>query len=230
VIALALLFVNLGFWQLSRADERALDNAVKSARLSSEMIGLNLALEAAGDDTASLEYRPVEVVGTFRPDLEVLVRNQTNNGQAGFHVVTPLETEPDTYVLVNRGWVPLAMDSPPVAATPPGGATVVDGLVRLTQLRPSVGPVEPEGELAVASRIDLDRLARQIPGELLPVWVQSTESTELPVPVALPDVEDPGPHIMYAIQWFAFAVIGVVGFVFLVRGQITGRDENQRVE
>jgi surfeit locus 1 family protein len=223
VIVLAFLFVNLGLWQLRRHDERAIENQVMSARLEADATQMSDLLSAVGSDYSSLEYRRAEVDGVYHPELEVLVRNMTNQGEAGFHVITPLETSDGAYVLVNRGWVPLEMDSPPVAADPPGGQVNIEGLIRLTQLRPSVGPVEPDGVLAVASRVDLDRLSQQIPGEVAPVWIQAVgENSDLPIPVPEPDFEDAGPHLMYAFQWFAFALIGVVGFWFLVRNRVSG--------
>ncbi len=86
-----------------------------------------------------------------------------------------------------------------------------------------MGQVEPEGVLEVVSRVDIDRLAQQLPGEVAPVWVQALEADDatqdLPVAVPEPDFTDSGPHLLYAIQWFAFAIIGVVGFFFLIRGR-----------
>jgi cytochrome oxidase assembly protein ShyY1 len=52
---------------------------------------------------------------------------------------------------------------------------------------------------------------------LLPVVLRRTDS---PIPslrpVPLPEVTD-GPHLSYAIQWFAFGVIALVGSVVLAR-------------
>ena len=35
-----------------------------------------------------------------------------------------------------------------------------------------------------------------------------------------PEFDDEGPHLAYAIQWFSFLVIGLVGFGFLMRRSI----------
>lgn len=227
VTAVALAFVNLGIWQLERHDERSIENQVMSARLQSDSTPMATLLTSVGTDLSSLEHRRVVVEGEYLPELEILVRNMTNQGQAGFHVITPLQTSDVGVVLINRGWVPLTMDEPPVDARPPSGTVEVEGLVRLTQLRPAVGQVEPEGVLEVVSRVDLDRLAQQLPGEVAPVWVQALDSgdasQDLPVAVPLPDYTYAGPHLLYAVQWFAFALIGVVGFFFLVRNRVVRR-------
>lgn len=222
-VAISLVFVSLGRWQLQRHGERQLENTVNSERLAAEAVPLDEMLAAAGDDLASLEYRRVEVSGVFSPDTEILVRSQVANERPGFHVVTPLVT-PFGTLLVNRGWVPLAVESPPVTEVPPGsGEVTVEGVVRLSQQRPSIGPVEPEGELDIVARIDIERLAPQF-SDLLPVWAQQTDPSvgELPIRVPLPDTDDPGPHLPYAVQWFSFAAIAIGGYGLLVRRALRG--------
>lgn len=223
VVALSLVFVALGRWQLNRHGERQLENTVNSQRMAADPVSLEDMLLAAGGDLASLEYRRVTVSGHFAPDQEILVRSQVANERPGFHVVTPLATESGT-LLVNRGWVPLAVEAPPVSAVPPEtGEVTVEGVARISQVRPSIGPVEPVGDLQVVARIDLDRLATQY-DDLVPIWIQQTDPAEgqLPIRVPLPDTDDPGPHLPYAVQWFSFAVIAVGGYGLLVRRAVRG--------
>ena len=218
VVAVCLVFAALGRWQLRRHEERKLANEVMSARMAAEPIDLLAALGAAGPDIGSLDFRPVTVTGVFDPADEVLLRSQVSDGRPGFDVVTPLTTEQGT-VLVNRGWVPLAADTPPVTeVTPPAGTVTVSGLARKSQVRPSIGPVEPDGRLTVIARVDLIRLSTQFP-DLLPAWVQETDPPVdvLPIRVPPPPTDDPGPHLPYAFQWFSFAVITAVGYGFLIR-------------
>ena len=218
VVAISAVFVSLGQWQLGRHAERALENIVTASRMSAQPTNLVAVLAAAGDDLDSLNYRPVVVAGEFVPDAEILVRSQVANDRGGFHVVTPLLTDGGT-VLVNRGWVPLAAEAPPVTAVPPpSGNVTVHGLARVSQVRPSIGPTEPEGRLSVVARIDLERLSDQF-DNLAPVWIQQTDPSpdSLPVRLELPDVDGPGPHLPYAVQWFSFAAIALVGYGFIIR-------------
>jgi surfeit locus 1 family protein len=220
--------MNLGLWQLRRNHERRLDNQVHAARMTEPATDIEDLVTGAGADVESLEYRRVSAHGTFRPDLEILVRNMTNDGVAGFHVLTPFQLDDGNVVIVNRGWVPLAMDTPPVAAAPPRGEVGVTGLVRLTQNRPRFGPIDGPGGLSVVSRVDLDKLSLQLPGHLVPVWVMADgPKDQLPVPVPVPVVDDPGPHLGYAFQWFSFTVTGLVGYAALIR-QHTRRARQRR--
>lgn len=216
---LAVVFVRLGVWQLDRLEERRELNQVTRERFIAEPVPLGQALDAAGGDLESLEFRRVTVTGEFDPNEEVLIRSQVHLGQAGFHVITPLIVEEGLAVLVNRGWVPLTMDSVPVEATPPSGRVLVEGWVALTETRPPLGQEEPPGELQVLNRVDIGRIGEQTAYPLASVYVVAIgeRGTELPVPVKEPDFESEGSHLAYAIQWFGFALIGVVGFYFLYR-------------
>jgi surfeit locus 1 family protein len=219
VVLLAGLFVGLGLWQLDRLQQRQAENAVGLARSTADPIDLEEMLRTSQDDLDSLEYRAVVVTGEYDPDEEILIRSQIALGQAGFHVITPLVTGEGQAVLVNRGWVPLGMDEPPVGASPAPGAQEVTGFVRLSATRPPLGAEEPEGHLGVMNRVDIERVGEQVPYSLAPVYVVAVGETEeqLPIPVDPPDFTDQGPHLAYAIQWFAFAVIGLVGFWSLLR-------------
>lgn len=226
VTALAVLFVSLGLWQLRRLEERRIENRIGEERIGSEPASLEELL-AGPERLADLEYRRASVSGVFRAEDEVLIRSRVHLGTAGFHVVTPLVGERGTAVLVNRGWVPLAMDEVPVtAAPPPPGPVTVEGWVSLTQPRPPLGPEDPAGgRLSTLNRVDIARIADQLPYPIAPVYVVSTGSfgSELPVPVETPQFVDEGPHLGYAIQWFGFALIGVIGYFFLARRRLQGR-------
>jgi surfeit locus 1 family protein len=221
VVALAILFINLGFWQLRRLEERRLENAVGESRFEEAPQELGALLEAAGDDEESLEFRRATFTGEFQPADEVLIRSQVHQGVAGFHVITPLMGEEGVAVLVNRGWVPLDADEVPVgAAPPPEGTVIVTGWIRPGQTRGSLGPADPAGgRLVAVNRVDIERIQQQMPYELEPVYLSALGEPggELPVPAPEPTFDDEGPHLGYAIQWFSFALIGVVGYVFLLR-------------
>lgn len=220
VALLAALFVRLGFWQLSRLEERRIENAIASQRLGADPVQLQALVDEAGDDLASIEYRRVLADGVFDVTGEVLIRSQVDLGQAGFHVITPLFVADSDSVLVNRGWAPLTMDNPPVAAEPQPGRVEVEGWIHLTETRPPLGAEEPPGDIEVFNRVDIDRIGDQLEYDLADVYIVSDGSNEaLPLPVDPPDFSDEGPHLAYAIQWFGFALVGLVGFFFLVRAR-----------
>lgn len=209
----------LGFWQVDRAGERRLENTVYAGRASQPVTDVAELVEGAGEDVASLEHRRARATGRFVPAEEVLVRSRVYDGVAGFGVVTPLVLEGDGAVLVDRGWVPLDLDAVPVAAAPPPSGTVtVEGVVRAPASR-SVGGT-PALAGPIVNRVDIEVIGRQTNGPLLPVYLElvgEAEATVLPMRSPPPLYDDPGAHLAYAVQWFSFALVGLVGYGFLIR-------------
>ena len=79
--------------------------------------------------------------------------------------------------------------------------------------------------------VDLERVAEQVDYEVLPAYLQRVSSDpdevtaagdpEL-VPLGLPEPSE-GPHLAYAVQWFIFTTIAVIGYALLLRR--VARDE-----
>ncbi len=222
VVCLAGAFLTLGSWQLGRWEDRKLDNLVLTARLGADPEPLEELLAAAGTDPSSLEYRRATVRGEFQPASEVLVRSQVNNGVAGFHVVTPLVMASGEAVLVNRGWVPLEMDTVPNPATPPIGEVEIGGWLRQSEERTAQGGTPDENR--TVTRVDISVIASGLSWATVPLYlVQEAPLDSRALPISEPDLDDEGPHLAYAIQWFAFAAIGVVGYLFLLRRAVKRR-------
>lgn len=221
VAMIAILFINLGFWQLRRLGERRLENAVAASRYQEAPQRLEDLLATSGNDIESLRYRRVTAQGVYSTQEEVLTRNQIYQEQAGFHVIDPLVLNDGTAVLVNRGWVPLELDQPPIRpALPPLGTVSIEGWINTSQVRPSFGPIDPAGaELDVFNRVDIHRIQAQIEEELVPVYIvlERADPERLPVALSTPVFTDQGSHLAYAIQWFGFTLIGLVGYGFLIR-------------
>jgi surfeit locus 1 family protein len=225
MLAVGVTCIVLGAWQLDRLEERRTANAVQATRFEQDPIPLPDLVAAAGGDLESLEYRRATFTGTFDQSQEVLVRSQVRDGRAGFDVVTPMVGSGKT-VLVNRGWVPLEFDEAPVAAaTPPAESVDVTGVVRPSEPATATSPDDGSGS-ATVSRIDIPLLEERLGVDLLPVYLEvigETSATQLPIPAPAPDFGDEGPHLNYAIQWFSFAVVGAVGYGFLLRRAIRTR-------
>ncbi len=222
VLVLAMVLVNLGLWQLRRLDERQERNAAVRERATRETVPIE---QADGG-----EWQNVQATGEYDADGQVLVRNRSLNGSPGYHVLTPLVLPTGEGLVVNRGFIPLETSSDgPVVPEPPVGSVTVDGRVRASQTRGSFGPRDPaEGTLTALARADIARLQQQTSYPLLPFYVELESSTPAeagsPTPIPLPHLDD-GPHLSYAIQWFTFATLAVIGWVVVVRK--SGRDHKQ---
>ncbi len=221
VLMVVIVCVNLGFWQLRRLDERRIENTVGETRFNSVPEDLEVLMSSVGADLDSLVYRRALTTGVFDPDNEVLIRSQIYLENAGFHVITPLVLADGTAVLVNRGWVPLVLDRVPVnQAPPPVGEVEVLAWLDLTKIRGAFGPADlEEGRLVAMSRVDIDRIQQQVPYRLAPMYLLLLDAleTDLPISPKAPVFDDEGPHLGYAIQWFGFALVGLIGYGFLIR-------------
>lgn len=227
VLAAGAVMVRLGIWQLDRLDQRRAFNARVSEQQSQPRLDLSgKALTDPG--LPGMEYRQVQVTGQYDPAYEVVLRNQVWGDHLGVHVLTPLKIAgSDRAVLVNRGWVPFEdFQSGELAKYREPGPVVVTGILRAAETRPQIGgradPIPGPGEKALLAWnvANVPAIAAQTPLALLPIYVQQAPEpawTRMPYR-SLPEIElTEGPHLGYALQWFAFAGILLAGYPFYIR-------------
>lgn len=217
----------LGIWQIARLHQR-------QQFIAAVRTGLAAAPEPArtllpgGVDPNAVRYRRAEATGTYDTAREVVLYGRTQDSQAGNHLLTPLVlSDGSGAILVDRGWVPLDIAEPGASeAAPPTGVVSVDGVVFASEGDPP-GPVgnAPTVQTTLA-RVDLARIQSQLPYRIEPVYLllqdqSPPQPAEMPAPAPLPELSE-GPHLSYAIQWFVFATIALVGFVVLALRE--GRD------
>ena len=153
---------------------------------------------------------------------------------AGFWVLTPLRTTPDSglngaLVLINRGFVPTERrDRAARAAGEPEGTTTVTGLLRLTEpgggvLRandPAADRWYSRDVAAVATARGLDRN----PGGVAPYFVDADATPNaggLPVG-GLTVVAFRNHHLVYALTWLTLAVMSAGALIYALRRPSTG--------
>jgi surfeit locus 1 family protein len=187
-----------------------------------------LTLAGAAIDPDALEYRRVEVRGVYDPAQEIVLRNRELDGTPGVHVLTPLRLSGSNIaVLVDRGWLPrdqAGQAARKAFAAPPGEA-VVTGIARRSQedmggpQDPPLGPERPR--LDAWFHVKISSIQQQAGYPLLPIFIEQQPAPgdpELPRRVATADLGE-GPHMGYAVQWFAFAIILVVGYIAFIYTQ-----------
>ena len=219
VLLAAATMVGLGFWQLDRRTQKRERNAMIMQR----MVEPPLHVAGPVDDPEALAYRPVMVEGSFDYQHEVVLRTRSRQGLPGVRLLTPLRISGTEHaVLVDRGWIPYEQREPEARKIyQPPGTFEIHGLLRPAQKRPSsFAPADPpvgpgSSRLDEWFRADVERIQKQTPYPLLLFFVeQSATPGETGPPWPGSDVVlDEGPHLNYAIQWFSFAVILLVGYV-----------------
>jgi surfeit locus 1 family protein len=234
VLAAAAVMVRLGFWQLDRLEWRKSFNARVEEQIAAAPLELNASNLNA--DLYAMEYRRVTVVGHYLPDDEIVLRNQvwtTEFGtELGVSLFTPLLIEgTDSAILIERGWIPQEdADRKSRATYQENGLIEVSGRLRRAEtdfginewLHPDLTLAPDQQRLDIWNNLNLERIAGQMETQLLPVYLQlQPESNQFDPPYAgwtSPDLSE-GSHFGYAIQWFTFATILVVGYPFYVNRQ-----------
>jgi surfeit locus 1 family protein len=222
--AVAVICVRLGVWQLSRLGQRRALRALVDRR--ERMSPLDLA--AVRGATDSLSYRAAVVRGTFDFAHQMVVTDRVVDGVPAVYVVTPVRYD-DRAVLVERGWAPSAdgYSAPLDALAEPDSASVTGVLVPV----PRGAVPDSSGWPLHVRRDDPVTLAERLPYPLFPLVLRRTGATR-PLPAGLRLLTAPaldnGPHLSYAIQWFSFAAIAIVGSVILFwkerrEGRLSGK-------
>lgn len=222
------VMVRLGIWQLDRLEQRRAFNARVSAQL--EAPPLELTSEALDLDLYAMEYRQVVVQGEYDHAQEVIHRNQVWGNQYGMHVYTPLVVAgTDSAILVNRGWLPADQAAPEERASyQEMGEVTVEGVIRRFMNEPKIAGVPDPTLTPEQQRLDAwnfiiyEKMQAQVDYPLLAVYVEQSPDegrVELPYRVQSGVALDEGPHLGYALQWFSFAAILLVGYPFFVQKQ-----------
>jgi surfeit locus 1 family protein len=208
ILASAGVCVRLGVWQLDRLGDRQARNAEIEMRMNE--VPLRLGAVTDGD---SLAYRRVFGRGTFDFERQAVEVARPLRGIPGVYIVTPLMLADGRAILVERGWAP-SPDARSVDFTSvlESDTTQVLGIL----IRPVGDPVEPrEAWPVVVRHADPVALQSRYPYPLLPWILRRLEPPEAGLgrrlePAPLPELSN-GSHLSYAVQWFAFALIAVVG-------------------
>ena len=213
LLALALLFARLGWWQLERKTEK---------QLLFEQFGNGPLLRIEQALEHGEKFARVEADGRYDPSRHVLLDNKILKGRAGVHVLTPFTLGNGTRILVNRGWLPLPPDrrSLPEVDTDDSMKTI-SGILN----KPSTGgPRIGEPDVLVMDRwpqlityLDLDSVSAAMDKSLEPWLLQlepedesGFEGRQWQAAVMGPEV-----HCAYALQWFSLAAATFIIWITL---------------
>jgi len=222
VALIAVLFVNLGFWQIRRLHWRKGNNEIILAQEKLPPVSLD---SLAGQPLDAIQYRRVTADGTYDVGKEAILFGRPDaSGLQGNHLLTPFTTTAGTFLIIDRGWVPLSWARIPVAeAAPPDGPVTVNGVLLPPESEAAAGPPS-QGQV---KEVNIGQLRASVGRELMPAYLLLQEQApsqtgDFPKTGTLPALTE-GPHLSYAIQWFLFTLIGLVGYAGLVRKEAEER-------
>jgi cytochrome oxidase assembly protein ShyY1 len=216
IALLVFIMINLAFWQVRRLDQKKDFNREVTSHSQTPPQPLSKILTSSTNPKL-VEWIPVHLTGTYQTDLAVTVVNRSQNGTAGVDTMVPLKLDDGTYVLVNRGFIPLSMN---IVKAPPGSVAVT-GYLRVSEKRGVLGATDNTASgNRTFQREDVPLISQALKISTSPMWIQmineSPSTGEWPAPVAFPELSE-GPHFSYAVQWCLFSAIAIFGWGFQIR-------------
>lgn len=222
-LAMFLILVALGTWQVQRLHWKEGLIAQRQAAVSGPPIALPETLDAA----KGLAFRHVALSGEYRNGDELYLHAIANGGSPGYHVITPFRLEDGNIVFVDRGFVPEDRRDPKTrAAGEITGPTRITGLLRVPGGdRSWFTPANQPGQDLWFS-IDLPAMAAALHlDHVLPIYVDADATS---VPGGYPqggqtNTALPNDHLQYALTWYGLAIVCVIYYLLFVRGWIRER-------
>ncbi len=237
VVAAMAVMARLGVWQLERREQRIARNADLVAKLEAAPTSLNEAALAATwplpEERSAVRNVQAEATGEYDFARQMLLVQQNYNAMPGAHLVVPLVLAgTDQAILVDRGWVPFdeVQSGRWQQYNDQRGPVAISGRVQPSQIL-SGRAAEQAGSSAALQeaktewyRIDIEAIQGQLPYQLLPVYLLEAPGPEgnIALPYRIePEVDlTEGPHLGYAAQWFAFALVAGVVYLGVLRSRL----------
>ncbi len=201
-----IILSSLGVWQLQRLGWKTEILAEIDARISAAPVSVPETPDSVAD-----RFLPVMAEGRFAPDYVRVLVSQRGVG-AGYRIISPLETANGRRILVDRGILPVAAETPPVS----DGPVIVIGNLHWPD---ETDGFTPDNDIAGNTWFarDVDALAAHLETEptlLIAANVSPADPAVTPLPVTSEGI--PNNHLGYAIQWFGLAMVWLGMTAFLV--------------
>lgn len=217
ILALPVL-IGLSLWQVERLEWKEGLLAKIAARMDAEAVPLPASADWADYDAREEEYTRVVVEGRFL-SVEFHYFTQGERGAPGYAVISPLELADGALVLVDRGFVPVALKEAALRGGVPEGELNFTGIIRAPSERGMFdGADDPEknvwmvrdpaimgaglGEARIAPFI-VEAEAGAFPGE----WPKAGRTR----------IDIPNNHLDYALTWGGLALVLIVIYVLYHR-------------
>jgi surfeit locus 1 family protein len=202
-LVVSFIGVQLGNWQLRRAEEKT-EVGKHVTELASRPI-----VPLAGQ--APAEWQRVSLAGEWLPHGAIFLDNRVHEGRSGYHVLAPLRLADGEVVLVNRGWIAAGTDRSRLPEVAGGeGAAMVEGVVRHPESRPfTLAREAGAGRLWQLLDLPAYRQAFGVPVAEFVVQQTSAEPDGLVRDWPRPDL-GVDRHRGYAVQWYGLAATAAV--------------------
>jgi len=238
-LLLVAVFLGLGTWQVVRLQWKLDLIARVDARVHANPVAAPGAVKWAQVTKESDEYRRVRVAGHYLYQFTTPVQALSELG-SGFWLLTPFCTDEGHIVFINRGFIPVADNKPgsypgsraqgdPCAA--PGDKVAVTGLLRITE--PKGGFLRENDPVAnrwYSRDVAMLTAARGL-SNVAPYFIDVGKGQE---PQGVPEravggltvISFTNNHVVYALTWYALALMAGAAWWWVRRHGGTIRDDD----
>jgi surfeit locus 1 family protein len=226
------LTLRLGFWQLSRAEQKIqLQQAID---LQAQLPPLDLVQLNSDPSAWSQTHRRVLLQGEWLNDKTVFLDNRAHRGRVGFWVMTPLRLKAGQVVWVQRGWVERdALDPRKMPLLPPPTnnqaveARIAPPLSQIFELgRSELSPAEKLPQ--IRANLDLAHMQALVQDNVLAMVVQTGADSDSLRRDWFEVGVTADKNRAYAFQWFALSAL--MAFLYLwfqwIKALLYGRQTN----
>lgn len=199
------LFTSLGFWQLSRADQKKLLLKSFAERTTHTLTAKEM------NQFGDWRFYQVQLEGVFDNMHTILLDNKIYQGKVGYEVFTPFKASSiPVPILVDRGFIPIGQrreNLPKIRVIT--GKVTLNGMLNLPPTYVSLGKINESSTLTWPLRVEYINFSELSRFFMYPLYryilnISPTHPASYEVKwqiVTMP----PEKHIGYAVQWFALA-------------------------
>jgi cytochrome oxidase assembly protein ShyY1 len=218
VLVFAIACGFLANWQFDRRAEKVERINLVLENFDADSVAIDELLPELDTWSSQLEWRAVELTGSYLTEKALLVRNRPNRGSPGFEQLVPFKTVDGRILLVSRGWLPTGneQDSPDANPLPTGAQREI--IVRLRRSEPADSRSAPAGQ---TPNIDVPRVTQQL--GLRDTYqrtygrVYSDSSGEARLLQMESPSTDEGNNFSYALQWILFGLMAFAALFWMIR-------------
>lgn len=229
-IAMIILCLKLGFWQINRMHWK--ENLISQVEKYKNENPVEFKID---DYDAKRDlFKKIFLNGKFLHDHEILLSakyftEERDKNELGYHVITPFLTTEGGIVFINRGWIPekyKTRESRPDSLYEGNIETTIEGVLRENQGHAPWYLPQNNPEKNIWFWIDIPAMIKYLKDtsdlqNIKPVLIQQTNLTtkndfKYPVPFKS-EITFYNQHLTYVITWFTLSIVIIIMWLVYLR-------------
>ena len=205
-----MLFCSLGTWQLYRLQWKlALINEINDG-LSSEPVFYS--------KINFKNYQKVKFKGEFNFEKQIFLYSLNDNGVPGYEIITPLQTQSNEILLVNRGWIKEELKSESQKNINLIDTNSFSGIIKKIS---KSNPFKPDNDLKnnIWFTVNIEELENYMGFDLnnYILYLENSHNKILTPKKISPNL--PNNHLKYSITWYSVALSILLYFLYFRKKQ-----------